>query len=279
MHRNESRWLRGAARQRSFLLSASDLWVSETGPRTECMSTCDESLCTFREEIKIMNHYTNSTDSGPAAARCGMCKHRNRHACSKHTGHVQNITYQSYCVCLCAANDSPRPPASCAPPRLRPGRKKKRTVRVGGAEEGRDIAYRKQTRPYSTKASKDTRPSSAPWNPLSLCPHSSGLLFFLLLTFSPHLSSLSFPLSSEDLVPSFLTIYICLPAFLFPSSFLFSPSFSPAAPLSILSCCEWSCGLRSPGLFTSQTDMKAKHLSMGLRHGHAIMGGETSSYS
>lgn len=34
-------------------------------------------------------------------------------------------------MCLCAVNDFPRPPALCGPPRLRPGRNKKRIVRAG----------------------------------------------------------------------------------------------------------------------------------------------------
>lgn len=43
----------------------------------------------------------------------------------------QNITYQSYCVCLSTVNDFPRPPALSGPPCLHPGRNKKRIVRVG----------------------------------------------------------------------------------------------------------------------------------------------------
>lgn len=62
-----------------------------------------------------MNHYANSAES----AKC-------KHACVE-----RGRTYQSYCVCLCAVNDFPRPPALCGPPRLRPGRNKKRIVRAG----------------------------------------------------------------------------------------------------------------------------------------------------
>ena len=95
----------------------------------------------------------------------------------------------SHTVCLCAVNDFP--PASCvvwsasSPPWKK--NKKRIVKRWGGAssweggqreEEGRDTAYRKQTRPYSTKASEDTH----------------LLLLLLLLLLLPRMKSPSFPL-------------------------------------------------------------------------------------
>ena len=127
--------------------------------------------------------------------------------------------YQSVCLCLCAVNDFPRPPVLCGPPCLHPGRHKKRIVRVGEQlrrraegpreEEGRDTAYRKQTRPYSTKASKD-EPSLLPLKSpfFSLCPHHSCLHFLVL----------SLP-------------FACCLIFLHVSSLLFSSLHSPPSSL------------------------------------------------
>lgn len=157
----------------------------------------------------------------------------------------QNTTYQSYCVCLCAVNDFPRPPALCGPPRLRPGRNKKRIVRAGEqlrrrAEEGRDIAYRKQTRPYSTKASEDTPPSS----PFPLCPHSSYFSCSLFLSVLPLLTSLPssvlsflpplFPLSLKTLFwfPLPLSVSLC------PSLPILYSSSAPSIPPPASSFCE-----------------------------------------
>lgn len=43
----------------------------------------------------------------------------------------QSITYQPYCMRLCVVNDFLRRPALCGLSCLRPGRNKKRIVRVG----------------------------------------------------------------------------------------------------------------------------------------------------
>lgn len=87
-------------------------------------------------------------------------------------GDGQNITYQSYCVCLCTVNDFPRPPQLYSPPFLHPGGNKERIVSLGEQMwmrmEGRgrrDITnkknhnHRKPTRPYI-----QYRDPPHPWN-------------------------------------------------------------------------------------------------------------------
>lgn len=135
----------------------------------------------------------------------------------------------------------------------------------GGGREGYSMEKTNKAIQYKGQQGQPIpHPHEIPLSPLSSC-----LLFYFF-----------FPLS--------LPVRICLPLSLrFSFSFCFPILYSSSSPvyffplfsLDPLLLWKFNCGLRSLGLFTSQTDMKAKHLSMGLRHSHAIMGTETSSYS
>lgn len=178
-------------------------------------------------------------------------------------------------VSVCAVNDFLRRPALCGPPCLRPARNKKRVVRVG-----EQLRWRAKGRGSRKGGIWDIenkqrhivqRPARTPTHPPPEIPSTLVLTFLFLslvclLLYLPSLLSflpLFFLLS--------ITVHISLSLSLWFSGSPY-PSFS--------SLCEnCNSGLRSLSLFISQTDMKAKQLSMSLCHSHAIMCAETSYYS
>lgn len=176
---------------------------------------------------------------------------------------IQNITYQSYCVYL--VRDFPRPPAflrglvSTLREREREGELFWVSEHWGMRAEGRARRKwgirrieNKQGRMVQRLARTFTSPSR--WNPpFPLCPRSYFPLFLYLLTSYIFTNTcFRFPpllLFSYDLYYDFCS-------FFFPS--LPTPRFAVPLPLW-----KFNPGLGRLSLFTSLTDMKAKHLSMG----------------